>query len=90
MAANDLFLQAQADVLGIPVDRPSTNQATSLGIAYLAGLAVGFWQNVEEIRETRLPVTVFEPGPGAAGLEERYRAWRYAVDAVRSYAAATR
>jgi glycerol kinase len=90
MAANDLFLQAQADVLGIPVDRPSTNQATSLGIAYLAGLAVGFWQNVEEIRETRLPVTVFEPGPGAAGLEERYRAWRHAVDAVRSYAAATR
>ena len=90
MAANDLFLQAQADVLGIPVERPSTNQAPSLGIAYLAGLAVGFWQNVEEIRETRLPVTVFEPGPGAASLEERYQAWRHAVEAVRAYAAATR
>ncbi len=90
MAANDLFLQAQADVLGIPVERPSTNQATSLGIASMAGLAVGFWQDVEEIRATRLPGTVFEPGPGAAGLEERYQAWRHAVDAVRAYAAATR
>jgi glycerol kinase len=90
MAANDLFLQAQADVLGIPVDRPSTNQATSLGIASLAGLAVGFWQDAEEIRETRLPGTTFEPGPDAAGLEERYQAWRHAVDAVRAYAAATR
>lgn len=90
MAANDLFLQAQADVLGIPVERPSTNQATSLGIAYMAGLAVGFWQDVEEIRSTRLPVTTFEPGPNAAGLEERYQAWRHAVDAVRAYAAATR
>ncbi len=90
MAANDLFLQAQADVLGIPVERPSTNQATSLGIAYMAGLAVGFWQDVEEIRSTRLRVTVFEPGADAVGLEERYQAWRHAVDAVRAYAAATR
>ena len=90
MASNDLFLQALADVLGIPVERPSTNQATSLGIAYLAGLAVGFWQDVEEIRETRLPVTAFEPGPGATGLEERYGVWLHAVEAVRAYAAATR
>jgi glycerol kinase len=90
MAANDLFLQAQADVLGIPVERPSTNQATSLGIAYMAGLAVGFWAGVDEIRATRLPITVFEPGPSVAGLEERYQAWRHAVDAVRAYAAATR
>jgi len=90
MAANDLFLQAQADVLGIPVERPSTNQATSLGIAYLAGLATGFWSGVDEIRATRLPITVFEPGPGATSLDERYLAWRHAVDAVRAYAAATR
>jgi glycerol kinase len=90
MAANDLFLQAQADVLGVAVERPATNQATSLGIAYLAGLAVGFWADADEIRATRLPVTVFEPGPNAAGLEERYQVWRHAVDAVRAYAAATR
>lgn len=90
MAANDLFLQAQADILGIPVERPSTNQATSLGIAYLAGLAVGFWSGADEIRATRLPGAVFEPGPGAAALDERYLAWRHAVDAVRAYAAATR
>lgn len=90
MAANDLFLQAQADVLGIPVERPSTNQATSLGIAYMAGLAVGFWAGVDEIRATRLPITTFEPGPNAASLDERYQAWRHAVDAVRAYAAATR
>lgn len=90
MAANDLFLQAQADVLGIPVERPSTIQATSLGIAYMAGLAVGFWGSVDEIRATRLPATVFEPGPGATALEARYQAWRHAVDAVRAYAAATR
>lgn len=90
MAANDLFLQLQADVLGLPVVRPSTNQATSLGIAYMAGLAAGFWEDADEIRRVRLPVTVFEPGPDATTLGERFDAWRHAVNAVLAYAAATR
>ena len=88
MAANDLFLQIQADVLGVPVDRPSTVQATSLGIAYLAGLAGGFWQDTDEIRQTRLPATVFEPGPDATSLDDRFHAWQHAVAAVRAYTAA--
>ena len=49
-ARNDTLLQFQADLLGIPVVRPATTETTSLGAAFLAGLAVGFWKNLEEIQ----------------------------------------
>ena len=49
-AANDLLLQFQADVLGIPVVRPTVAETTALGAAYAAGLAVGFWRDLDELR----------------------------------------
>ena len=50
MTANDLLLQIQADVLGLPVVRPAVTETTALGAAYAAGLAVGFWSSLEELR----------------------------------------
>ena len=55
MAANDVFLQCQADTLGSPVERPEIVQATALGVAYLAGMGVGVWDGVEQ-RPARLAV----------------------------------
>ena len=48
-SANDLLMQFQADILGIPVRRPMIRETTALGAAYLAGLAVGFWKDLDEI-----------------------------------------
>lgn len=86
MASNDLFLQLQADVMGIPVERPATHQVTALGIAYLAGLAVGYWQGTEEIRATRLPGKRFLPGENAPAVQARFAEWQAAVDGIRGFA----
>lgn len=86
MAANDAFLQIQADTLDTNVVRPYTNQVTSLGIAYLAGLAVGFWTSEEEIKNTKVPGKVFTPGENAAKMRERYEQWIKAVDTVQALA----
>ena len=52
-AVNDLLMQFQADVLGVPVVRPQVTETTALGAAYLAGLATGFWAGPEELRAKR-------------------------------------
>ena len=51
MVVNDLLMQFQADMLGVPVVRPTVTETTALGAAYAAGLAVGFWAQVEDLRE---------------------------------------
>ena len=51
VTANELCMQIQADVLGVPVSRPVVAETTALGAAYAAGLAVGFWENTDELRE---------------------------------------
>src|SRR5690625_7120686 len=61
MSKNDYFMQLQADILGINVERHSTEQVTSLGIAYLAGLAVGYWEDEAEIKKLKKRGTVFIP-----------------------------
>ena len=58
---DDLLMQFQADLLGVPVIRPAVSETTALGAAYLAGLAVGFWNSPEEIRKLRAADTRFEP-----------------------------
>ena len=50
MVFNDLLMQFQADILGVPVIRPTVAETTALGAAYAAGLAVGFWEKVEDLR----------------------------------------
>ena len=61
-AANDMLMQFQADLLGVPVVRPAVTETTALGAAYLAGLAVGFWKSVDEITGQWQVDRRFEPG----------------------------
>jgi glycerol kinase len=79
MVANDLLMQFQADVLGIPVVRPAVIETTALGAAYAAGLAVGFWADLDELRANWREERRFEPTMDAAERAERMRIWRKAV-----------
>ena len=84
-AANDLLLQFQADLLGVPVVRPAGTETTALGAAYLAGLAVGVWESMDEIAGHWRMDRLFEPKmprSEAARLRER---WREAVKRSRSW-----
>ncbi len=59
--ANNLLMQFQADLLGVPVVRPKVQETTALGAAYLAGLAVGYWKNTDDIRANWQIDRRFEP-----------------------------
>ena len=80
---NDLLMQTQADLLGIPVERPRINETTALGAAYLAGLAAGEWTGLAELAGQRQVDRVFEPQIGADERESRYAAWLGAVARAR-------
>jgi glycerol kinase len=79
-AVNDLLMQFQADMLGVPVVRPQVTETTALGAAYLAGLAVGFWSGTAELRAQRLADIRFEPRIDVAERERRRGKWRGAVE----------
>lgn len=78
-ARNDLLMQFQADVLGVPVVRPQVTETTALGVAYLAGLAVGYWQSREEIAAHWREQRRFEPGMAEEERLQRLATWRRAV-----------
>ncbi len=78
-AANDLLMQFQADLLGIPVRRPAILESTAQGAAYLAGLATGFWTSVEEIAQTR-DEAVFTANANRQPIDNLYGKWRDAVE----------
>ena len=79
-AENNLLVQFQADILGIPVMRPRNLQTTALGAGYLAGLATGFWKDLEELGELRKGGEVFTPAMSDAERNERYRTWLKVVE----------
>ncbi|MBM4312854.1 MAG: glycerol kinase GlpK [Deltaproteobacteria bacterium] len=84
-AANDTLMKFQADITGIPVVRPALLETTALGAAYLAGLAVGFWKNIEEIGD-RTPVEGrFFPDMSRERVERLMRGWRRALERSRSW-----
>jgi glycerol kinase len=83
-AANDFLMQFQADVLGVPVDRPRVVETTAMGAAFLAGLAVGFWKSQAELERARRFDRRFEPKMKAEVREALYRGWQEAVGRVRS------
>jgi len=76
--ANDLLMQFQADILGVPVQRPKVIETTALGAAYLAGLASGFW-NKSEISENWQIDRTFEPAMSDAERQKLYAGWQKAV-----------
>ena len=87
-AVNDLLMQFQADVLGVPVVRPRVTETTALGAAYLAGLAVGFWGDPGELRAKRVAAATdlrFEPKMRAAERAERRAQWKKAVERAKAW-----
>ena len=77
--ANDFLMQFQADILGVPVERPEIIETTTLGAAYLAGLAVGFWKDQSSISQQRVVNRRFLPGMGEEKREKIYAKWQKAV-----------
>lgn len=76
---NDFLMQFQADILGVPVERPVVNETTALGVAFLAGLATGFWSGRREIAALWARDRAFAPAMGADTRERLYAGWRKAV-----------
>jgi glycerol kinase len=84
-AVNDLLLAFQADILGIPVVRPAILETTALGAASLAGLAVGFWGDRDELREHWTEASRFEPTMSRERVEHRLRRWEEALSRARDW-----
>ena len=84
-AANDLLLQLQADVLGVPVERPVVTETTALGAAYLAGLAVGYWDGLDDIESNWALERRFEPSMSADRRRSMLHDWHRAVDRARGW-----
>ena len=82
---NDLLMQFQADILGVPVLRPVVTETTALGAATLAGLAVGFWRDAQEIARNWAVDRVFEPTMSKAQREALYAGWQKAVARTRHW-----
>jgi len=84
--ANNLLMQIQADLLQVPVHRPKQIETTAFGAAALAGLAVGFWKNLEEIAVHQAIERVFEPQISTDEAEARYACWMKAVERSKEWA----
>lgn len=80
MVYNELLMQFQADILGVPVIRPVVSETTSLGAAYAAGLAVNFWSNLDDLRQNWAVDKVWEPQMDAETRERLYKGWLKAVE----------
>lgn len=85
MVKNELLMQFQADLLGVPVVRPKVIETTALGAAYAAGLAVGFWESQEDLAMNWSEDRRWEPQMDAEEAERRLRLWKKAVDRTRDW-----
>jgi glycerol kinase len=81
----DVLLQFQSDLLGIQVQRPVVSETTALGAAYLAGLATGYWESLEEIERIWKAEKTFEPAADRTGVEAKYAGWKRAVERARDW-----
>ena len=77
--ASQFLMQFQSDILGIPVVKPVVTEMAALGAAYLAGLGVGYWKDIDELRKHWKIEKVFEPGMRDERKEELYSGWKRAV-----------
>jgi glycerol kinase len=84
-AVNNLLMQFQADVLGVPVVRPQVTETTAMGAAYLAGLATGFWANPEDLCARRQGDVRFEPKMDASERAQRRGQWQRAVERAKNW-----
>ncbi|MGD9101734.1 MAG: FGGY-family carbohydrate kinase, partial [Anaerolineae bacterium] len=79
MVYNELLMQFQADILGVPVVRPTVAETTALGAAYAAGLSVGFWDNLEDLRANWQVSKTWEPQMDEQKRANLYAGWQKAV-----------
>jgi glycerol kinase len=84
-SANNMLMQMQADVLGVKVIRPENPEATALGAAYLAGLAVGYWPDTKTISSQWKVERTFSPTTNATDREKQRARWHKALDRVRDW-----
>ena len=82
---NNLMMQTQADILGVPVVRPKVTETTALGAAYLAGLAVGYWDSIEQIAKQWKAERTFEPSISTDERESKLARWKEAVERARGW-----
>ncbi len=80
MVVNELLMQFQADILGVPVVRPKVAETTALGAAYAAGLAVGFWTNIDDLRANWHADRTWSPAMAARQRNDLYYGWQKAVE----------
>jgi glycerol kinase len=85
-AANDLLMQLQADLVGVPVQRPAVTETTALGAAYLAGLAVDYWSGLDEVAAQWQVDAEFLPAMSADQRNALYAGWQRAVERARNWA----
>ncbi|WP_078577393.1 glycerol kinase GlpK [Salipaludibacillus agaradhaerens] len=83
--ANNFLMQFQSDILDVPVDRPEVQETTALGAAYLAGLAVGFWKDKEEIAKQWHIDRTFNPEMSHEQRDELYTGWKTAINATMAF-----
>ena len=84
-SVSDIMMQIQSDMIRTNVNRPKMVETTAIGAAYLAGLAVGFWKDTEEIEKIREVDKIFEPKMDMEKREKRYRGWLRAVERSRDW-----
>ncbi len=82
---NNFLMQFQSDMLGTAVERPVINETTALGAAYLAGLAIGFWENKQQLMEQRKVDRTFTADMDPEDRETLYRGWQKAVESTRTF-----
>ncbi|MEL7566254.1 MAG: glycerol kinase GlpK [Dehalobacterium sp.] len=82
---NDFLMQFQADLLGVPVEKPVVTETTALGAAYLAGLAVGFWTGQQDIAEKYPLDKVYQPQAETEKMSALYRDWKRAVEKAKGW-----
>ena len=79
MVFNELLMQFQADILGVPLVRPKVSETTALGAAYAAGLAVGFWRDLDELRANWKEDKTWQPAMDGVQRDRLYAGWKKAV-----------
>jgi len=86
LSNSDLCMQTQADISGIPVDRPVMRETTALGAAIAAGLATGVWQELDDLRTVnRAGRHIFEPQMPKAKADKLFKKWEQAVEMSRGW-----
>ncbi|WP_245640138.1 FGGY-family carbohydrate kinase, partial [Paenibacillus dakarensis] len=83
--ANTFIMEFQSDILNVPVERPVISETTALGAAYLAGLAVGFWKDQDEICQKWSVERKFEPTMPEEARENLYKGWKKAIFAAMAF-----